>query len=233
MSHRHQMFFVAIALLFGSGLVACPDAAAQAKTKPQKKLYCWNQDGHKICGDALPAEAANAARTEISARSGLATGQVARALSDSERAEAAVSADAVRREAEAEAIQQRRDLAMVESYMTEADLRRAYGERISLLDETLKAGELGLSNQRLSLITLLHQAGDWELDKKPVPKRLANSILKQHNDLIRQQRILARQQQDRSTLDAELADAIRRYRLLKSAQANPEQPADAPLSPAG
>ena len=29
----------------------------------------------------------------------------------------------------------RRDMAMVESYATEADLRRAYGERIDLLDD--------------------------------------------------------------------------------------------------
>ncbi|MEO6228045.1 MAG: hypothetical protein ABIO61_09375, partial [Thermomonas sp.] len=131
-----------------------------------KKVYCWNQNGRKVCGDALPAEAANAARTEISTKSGLATAEVARALNDAERGEAAAAADVARRLAEAEALQQRRDLAMVESYMTEADLRRAYGERTTLLDETLKASQLGLTNQRLSLITLLRQAGDWELDKK-------------------------------------------------------------------
>ena len=121
----------------------------------QKKVYCWNENGKKVCGDALPAEAADSARTEISARRALRTGQVARALTDAERTDAALAADAARREAEAEAMVKRRDLAMVESYVTEADLRRAYGERTELLDETLKASTLGLSNLRLSLLSLL------------------------------------------------------------------------------
>lgn len=214
MSHRNSTLLVTITLLFGAGLGSGSDA--QAQTKTQKKVYCWNENGRKICGDALPAAAANAARTEISAKSGLATGQVARAQTESERAVAAVSAAAAQKQAEAETIRQRRDLAMIESYMTEADLRRAYGERTSLLEETLKASQLGLSNLRLSLITLLRQAGDAELDKSPVPKGLANSILQQHNDLIRQQRILVDQQRDRTALDAELADAVRRYRELKA-----------------
>ena len=215
MAHRKNLLLAVIATALGAGLGASADVAAQAQAPVQKKVYCWNEHGRKICSDALPAEAANAARTEISAKSGLATGQVARALTETERTEAEASATVARRQAEAEAIQKRRDLAMVESYMTEADLRRAYGERTILVDETIKASQLGLSNQRLSLITLLRQAGDWELDNKPVPKQLANSILQQHNDLIRMQQILADQQQDRATLEAELADAIRRYRDFK------------------
>lgn len=228
MAHRHRMTWVTAALVLGAGLCASVAASGQTQT-PQKKVYCWNENGRKICSDALPPEAANAARTEISAKSGLATSQVARALTESERAEAAVSAVVTRRQAEAAAMQQRQDLAMVESYTTEADLRRAYGERTSLLDETLKATQLGLSNLRLSLIALLRQAGDWELDKKPVPKRLADTILQQHNDLLRQQQILADQQQDRAALGAELTDAVRRYRDLKASEAgNPAPTAGTP-----
>lgn len=224
MSHLHRIFAAAIGLaLLGGG----PAAA-------QKKVYCWNQNGKKACGDALPAEAADSARTEISARSGLRTGQVARALTDAERSDAARTADAARREAEAEAMVRRRDLAMVESYMTEADLRRAYGERTELLDETLKASTLGLSNLRLSLLSLLRQAGDKELAGEPVPKRLGDSIRRQHDELLRQQQILAEQQKDRAALDAELNDAVARYRALKTpaGEAAPGTPAPA-AAPAG
>ncbi|MFS8137816.1 MAG: hypothetical protein ACMG50_06800 [Thermomonas sp.] len=218
MAHRHRIIFTATTLALGAGLAMSAMVHAQAV---KKKVYCWNESGRKICGDALPAEAADAARTEISAKSGLTTGKVARALNDTERASAAAAAEVARRQADADTLQQRRDLAMVESYMTEADLRRAYGERTTLLDETVKASQLGLANQRLSLITLLHQAGDWELDKKPVPRKLATSILQQHNDLIRQQQILASQQEDRATLGTELDDAVRRYRELKTSDAAP------------
>lgn len=205
MSHLHRILAAAIGLaLLGSGSAVA-----------QKKVFCWNENGKKVCGDALPAEAADSARTEISARSGLRTGQVARALTEAERTDAALAADAARLEAEAEAMVKRRDLAMIESYMTETDLRRAYGERTELLDETLKASTLGLSNLRLSLLSLLRQAGDKELAGEPVPKRLADTIRGQHDELLRQQQILGVQQKDRAALDAELKDAVARYRALK------------------
>jgi hypothetical protein len=205
MSHLHRILAAAIGLtLLGSGSAVA-----------QKKVYCWNENGKKVCGDALPAEAADSARTEISAKSGLRTGQVARALTDAERSDAALAADAARLEAEAEAMVKRRDLAMIESYMTEADLRRAYGERTELLDETLKASTLGLSNLRLSLLSLLRQAGDKELAGELVPKRLADSIHSQHDELLRQQQILGVQRKDRAALDAALNVAVARYRALK------------------
>ena len=213
MAHRNQMLLAAIMLALGAGLVSTVHAQST-----QKKVYCWNENGRKICSDALPAAAANAARTEISTKSGLATGQVARALTESERADAAVSAVVARRQAETEAMQSRRDLAMIESYSAEADLRRAYGERTTLVDETIKASQLGLSNLRLSLMALLRQAGDWELDKKPVPKQLAEAIMQQHNDLLRQQQILAEQEIDREALGEELEDAVARYHKLKTSE---------------
>ena len=81
MSHANSILAAAVALaLLGSG----PAVA-------QKKLYCWNENGKKVCGDALPAEASDSARTEISASSGLRTGQVSRALTDAERSAAAVA----------------------------------------------------------------------------------------------------------------------------------------------
>jgi hypothetical protein len=204
------------------GLAACAAStafAARPASAPAKKLYCWTDaGGHKICGDALPPEAADRARTEISAKSGMRTGEVARALTAEERAAAAVAAEQAQAEAAAETARQRRDLAMVESYGTEADLRRAYGERISLLDSTIKASELGVANLRLSLTSLLDQASDLELAGKPVPGPLLGNVRSQHMELQKQQRILTQQQRDRGELDGEFTDAVARYRALKQAE---------------
>ncbi len=232
MPHSNRMLIAAVALgvvaLVGSG-----ELCAQAKAGVEKKIYCWNEGGRKVCGDALPAEAADSARTEISARSGLRTGQVSRALSDSERSAAALAQEQTRLLAEAESMQKRRDLAMVESYATEADLRRAYGERTELLDETLKASSLGVTNLRLSLVALLRQASDKELAGDIVPKPLTNTIRDQHTDLLRQQQILVAQRQDRAALDEDLKDALLRYRALKlpPGGANPVKP-EAQVQPA-
>lgn len=194
-------------------------AAGAAHAGDGKKLYCWNENGRKVCGDALPAEAAGTGRTEISAKSGLQTGQVARSLTVEERAAAALAAEQAQVAADAETARQRRDLAMVESYATEADLRRAYGDRISLLDDSLKASLLGEANLRLSLASLLNQASDLELSSKPVPPALTAKVRGQHDELVRQTRILSQQQRDRAALDGDLASALDRYRALKQAQA--------------
>lgn len=213
----HSTRILAIAVAIGlAALASSGGLRAQAKASAQKKIYCWNEGGRKVCGDALPAEAANSARTEINARSGMRTGQVGRALTDTERSAAALAQEQARLQAEAEAMQKRRDLAMVESYASESDLRRAYGERTDLLDETLKASTLGVTNLRLSLLTLLRQASDRELAGEIVPKRATTAIRDQHGELLRQQQILASQRLDRAALDADLQDALVRYRALKA-----------------
>ncbi|TWI13636.1 hypothetical protein [Aerolutibacter ruishenii] len=203
-----------IALLAGM-LAALSIAPAAAQQAGGKKLYCWNENGRKVCGDALPASAADAARTEISARSGLKTGQVARALTEAERAAAGQQAEADRLSAVAEEERVRREQAMVESYTTEEELMRAFEHRITLLDETVKASSLGITGLRQSLVSLLRRAGEAELAGKPVPAPLTASIQSQHQQLVRQQAMLVRQREERATMDAELAGALKRYRELK------------------
>src|SRR5690606_29413678 len=190
--------------------------AVAAQDKVAKKIYCWEEGGHKVCGDALPADATDAARTEISARTGIAVRSLERAPTDEERAAAADARRQAALDAEAEAAAKRRDLAMVESYATEDDLRRAYGERITLVEESLKTSRLGLANLRQSLLSLLRQAADLELQSKPVNKALTGNILRQHGDLLRQQAILEQQQQDHQSLGSDLEQALARYRALKT-----------------
>lgn len=206
-------FIAAVVLLACFAASAKPPAPAAGK-----KVYCWDDHGRKVCGDALPADAASSARTEISVKSGLHTGDVARPLTPEERAAAATASEQTQIAADAEAVRQRRDLAMVESYGTEADLRRAYGDRISLLDDALKTSALGEANLRLSLASLLDNASDLELSGKPVSPILVEKVRGQHIELLRQQRILAQQRHDRADLDGDFADAVSRYRALKQAR---------------
>lgn len=190
-------------------------ASAQKGDAPAKKLYCWVESGRKVCGDALPANAVDAARTEISARSGLPTGRLDRAPTVEERAAAADAAEAARQAAMAAEAQQRRELAMVESYASESDLRRAYEHRLSLSEGTLKASKMAVTGLRQSLLSLLRRAGEAELMGKPVAKPLADNIRHQHAELLRQQRLLAAQQREAAAIAGEFADTLARYRELK------------------
>lgn len=189
-------------------------ALASAQRDGERRLYCWEEGGRKICGDALPASAVDAARTEISAATGAVRSRVGRALTDEERAEAEAEARRVAEQAEAEAAARRRDVAMVESYVTEADLERAYDNRIILIDESIKTSRMGVANLRMSLLTQLRQAAEAELHERPVGAPLLQNITRQHADLMRQQQILEQQLREREELDASLQEARERYRSL-------------------
>lgn len=195
-------------------LLLVPALALAQRGNTERRVHCWEEDGRRICGDALPASAVDAARTEISAATGRRRAEVGRALSAEERAEAQAEARRVAEQAEAEAAARRRDIAMVESYSTEADLHRAYDNRIQLIEESIKTSQMGVANLRLSLLTQLRQAAETELHGRPVNKPLVDNILGQHGDLIRQQAILEQQQREREELDASLQEALERYRSL-------------------
>ena len=200
-------------LLTGMLLLSLASVAAGGETA--KKLYCWNEGGRKICGDALPANAVDSARTELSAKSGLATGRIDRALTSDERAGAAAQAEADQQVAYTQQARLRREMAMVDSYASEGELRRAYEHRISLSQGTVKASRMGVTGLRQSLVSLLRRASEAELSGKPVPARLAANIAHQHEQLLRQQSILLQQQRDGGKIQGELIVALGRYRALK------------------
>ena len=215
--NRIALLLVAVAL----GASAA-NAAAQQKpgaAKAEKKLYCWNENGRKVCGDALPASAVDSARTELSVRSGRPVSALGEKLNAEQRAAAAESDRLARLAADAEVARKRRELAMVESYGTEDDLRRAFDERIVLVEEGLKTSRMSVANLRQSLLSLLRQANDTELQGKPVAKALAVNIQSQHADLLRQQAIMRDQLEERASLGADLEHAVERYRALKQPQA--------------
>ncbi|GAA4857931.1 hypothetical protein [Luteimonas vadosa] len=204
-------------ILVACALLAMLPTAAEAQNKPAgKKLYCWAENGVQVCGDTLPPSAVDRARTEINSTSGLRTGSVDRALTGEERAAAAQAAEEARLAADAEAARRRRDLAMIESYATEADLRRAYNERIVLNDESVKTLRMGIDNLRQSLLSLLRQAAETELQAQPVRKPLADRIVGQHTELVRLQAMLRKQLQDRAELGNDLDQALQRYREMKT-----------------
>jgi len=195
--------------------LAAVGMAAVAHAAPQgKKLYCWEEDGRKVCGDALPPEAADNARTEFNARTGARVGHVDRALTAEERAALqAEQADAEHAARDAEE-QARREQAMVQSYDSEAELLRAFDNRIALMDDKVTGTRLAIASLRESLLARLQRAAELELAGKPVGADLSRTIGEQHAALQRQRALLAAQQAERAALDVEVASAVARYREL-------------------
>lgn len=214
-------------------LVAAPLAHAQgnkAAAPANKKLFCWEEKGQRVCSDALPADAVNVARDEISATSGLRTGGVERALTDEERAQAAIAAQQQLIDAAAADMRRRTDAAMLLSYRSEEELSRVFNERTAIVDNNVRTASYNAISLRDGLITLLQTAGDRELAGQPVPKEMAASIQQRHAELVRTRRLQQSFEKQRADLDVEIADILQRFRAMKGI--TPEQAEDAALKTA-
>jgi hypothetical protein len=213
--------WAALALAVSALLSA--DASAQQAAKP-KKLYCWDEGGKRVCSDALPASAIGRQRTEFDTRTGATLNRVGRELTREEQVRAAAE-EQTRLADEAQA---RREMAMVVSYQTEEDLERAFRNRFELIEESLKGSALALVNLHTSLVSLLRQANELELQSKPVGKALREKIRNQHAELQALRALKQRQESERKALDAEFKQALSRYRALKGQAANAATPAANP-----
>lgn len=200
-----------LALLAAAVAVGAASPAAAQQKKSEKKLYCWDEGGHRICSDALPASAVSRQRTELDQNTGTELKRVARALTAEEAARVAIEEEAKKIEAQ----RQRREMAMVASYETEEDLKRAFSNRFELVEESLKGSAMALTNLHDSLISLLRQANELELQSKPVGKLIREKIISQHAELQALRTLKQRQETERATLNADYLDALSRYRTVK------------------
>ena len=204
-------------------------AAAQEKGP---KLYRWvDKQGKVHYAQALPPEAVNQARREFSAKTGTAVGSVDRALTPEERAQLEADAKAAAEAAIATNEQKRVEDIMMASYLTEQDLRRAYGDRISLLTMTIESTDISIKSLRENMATLLQQASDTELDNRRVLDDRTKALRELHSEKMKQQNLQASRRVDLAALNAEFARMLGRYRELRGPGTTPAAAATTPPSP--
>jgi len=207
------------AVIIAASLFASAVLAAEPPPSGPK-LYHWvGADGKDHYGDVLPPEALTQARQEISKTSGMTIKQVDRTLTPEERAAAQAKADADAKAAEAIEKAKQNDQVLLASYPSEAELKRAYDERISSLTETLKATRIGLQGQQEGLSSLLIAASTLELSNKPVNAKLAASIKSTHALLLEEQTSETQQETQVAKLLQESAATMEHYRSLQAAAA--------------
>ncbi len=195
--------------------LASPGLAQNKPADSGKKLYCWDEGGRRICSDTLPAEAVNNAREEFNARSGLRSAEVQRALTAEELADAALAAAQAQVDAAAVETRKRTEQAMLSTYGSEDALRRVFNERAAIVDNNIKTAIYNVASLREALATQLSIAGDHELAGQKVADKQVEGIRQRHNELLAQLRLQAAFEQQRRTLDVEIAETLARYRELK------------------
>lgn len=206
--------------------VAAGGALAQTKGA---KLYRWvDKDGKVHYDQALPPEAVNQARKEFNPETGHRTGEVERALTAEERAAiAAAEASEALANKSAEELKHQEDV-MMQTYSNETDLRRAYGDRITLLKTTLESTEVSIRTVRENLAMMLAQASDAELAGRKVTDDRIAAIRELHAESLKQQSFQANRRLELDALNAEFARMLERYRELKAKPAAPPPAAPIP-----
>jgi len=190
-------------------------AMAQSKTASTKKLYCWDDNGQRVCSDSLPAEAVGRAREELNAKSGMRTAEVARELTEQERAQADAEHAQLQADLAAQETRRRTEQAMLLSYRTEDELRRVFNERVTIVDNNIKTARYNVVSLRDGLVSLLQVAGDRELAGKPPAEKTIDTIRLRHSSLVRQLALQASFERQRAELDVEIADILQHYRQMK------------------
>jgi hypothetical protein len=223
-------------LMLLAGVLAVAAASASAQDATRKKLYRWvDAEGKVHIADTLPPEEVDKARREINAESGSSMGTIDRELTPEEQA--LYAAEQQRNQAQAEIDEKRRrdEDAMLESYPSEEDLKRAYGDRISLLKQTLESTDVSLLSLRTGLAAQLAEASEAELAGRPVDAKRLATIRDLHVELIKQRVFQANRHTELLSLDAEFERMLERYRgrkaELAAAAAAAEHPSPPPPPP--
>ena len=222
-SRIHVLLSVALGflLIVGSGAFFISEAQAQQKrpvgkagTGP-KKVYCWEEQGRKVCGDALPATQADQARTEINAKTGMTRRQVERAQTPEERAAAALLA-----QQQAELIRQQQDHQnhinnLLGNFANEEELAGSYNEKIATVENSIRLAQDSIKRLRDSLLSELEFLGNAELANKPLaPKRVEN-VTALRKQILDQQQAIARYNQTILDYKNQQQQSLALYRQAK------------------
>ena len=157
---------VALAIAMFAGVI--PIASAQQAPKSTGKLYKWvDKDGNVHFSDQVPAESAEYKREQLNEQ-GVSVQTVERALTAEEQAKRDAEEKAAVELARKLEEEKKSDQALLNSYASEADLTRAYKQRMDLLEQTVDARRIEIGAREQSLSSLVAQAANLERSSKPV-----------------------------------------------------------------
>jgi|CXWL01.1.fsa_nt_gi hypothetical protein len=179
---------VAIALLGSAPLVQAQGAPAAGK------LYKWvDKDGNVHFSDQVPPESAEYKREQLNDQ-GVSVQTTDRARTPEEQAKVDAEEKAAADLAKKLAEERKADDALLNSYASEADLTRAYNQRMDLLGQTIDARRIEINAREQSLSSLVAQAANLERGGKPVSDTLKQMITAERGEIDKQKAYL--QQKD-------------------------------------
>lgn len=223
----------ALLLGYSAALLAAKPPAGKpqsGKAAAAKKLYKWvGADGKVFYSDQIPPEQVNQQHQEKSARTGLTTETVDRALTEEERTQAQAEALKQHQAEQAQQDAARQLQARLDGFANEASLLDAYRLRLDAAVSSEKMAAENLAQLKKSRLSLLQRLADQELAGTKISAKSLASLQALHAQVVQQQQALASFIQGRQAITAERAAMLSLYRQRQAAPASVVTPAPAVL----
>jgi hypothetical protein len=124
-----------------------------------------------------------------------------------------------KRDAEAKIVaeaQAQQDRALMMSYTSEVDLKRARDQELEVVQASINTTKLSLASQEKALAEILAHAASFERAKKPVPQVTADQLKVVRQQIDTTNRQLTERQAEMKRIDAAYTAKFARYRELKA-----------------
>lgn len=190
------------AALVGSG-------AASAQQQ-QKKFQCWtDKDGHRMCGDEVPAEYAGAKRDVVK------NGRVVETVKGAKTAEEIAEEKRQAQAADEAARRADYDRALLETYRSPKDIESMRDERIALIDTRINAAQKNSDDTDKTLEGLRARVAALQKDGKPVDDKLAKQVKQFERAQQENHDALARYNAERKDVETKFNGDLARFNELR------------------
>lgn len=206
------MRFLIVMALF----LSAPVWGAPPDKNAPKKIYCWDENGVRRCGDVLPAEASDHARTERNSKTGTITREVARPLTPEEVAAKKVQEEALARQSELLKQNQRRTDVLLSTYATENALIQSFSDREKNLLSAIATMEKAQEPLQHDLVNKLAVLGDLELSNKKPSAKQVEAMLNARKQYLTSKSAVQTLHNDIVLLKKEQEEVLQSYRQAKS-----------------
>lgn len=211
-----------LSLISAAALFASPVFAQEAR------IYCCDDaNGRKVCGDFVPKECERRAYEERDNK-GYVINKVEAPLTPEQQARRAAETERKLVEEKAKAEERRRNLALLSTYASEADIDAARDRSLREVDKLIKEAEQAVVNAEKNLAKT---SAEKEFYKgKELPSDLKSKIRDLEAATAAKRVVLDTRKRDIGLVNAKFADERKKFRELKGITApspTPAKPAEA------
>jgi hypothetical protein len=191
--------------------------AALASASGAAQIVCWKDKAGKVigCGDRVPPEYMDAATREIDAKSGLTRKTTGTAEEEARRAaEVEQKKQQVEEEKRRRADQNRKDQALLETYLNEGEIDRRRDRELAEVDRvldqfhSLQKSTTARHSDAVARLAAAEKAG------KP-SDALKDEVARVEAEKVKVERGIAAREKDRADITARYAETKQRYLELK------------------